>query len=105
MIVVGGTRPSVVRKARRNVPNTYIGRGSPWGNPYRIGLDGDRETVIRKYHTYLRRTPELLAEIYRLRGHDLVCFCAPMPCHGDVLFYLANADDPADAIFEFLLAA
>ena len=26
----------------------YIGRGSKWGNPFRIGPDGDRATVIAK---------------------------------------------------------
>lgn len=98
-------RPCVVRKARPNVPRTYIGRGSPWGNPYRIGPDGDRATVIRKYHTYLRRNPELLMEVWRLRGHDLVCYCSPLPCHGDILLHLANADSFADAVFTFLLAA
>jgi hypothetical protein len=27
----------------------YIGRGSPLGNPYIIGKDGDRAEVIKKY--------------------------------------------------------
>jgi Domain of unknown function (DUF4326) len=25
-----------------------------------------------------------------LRGLDLVCWCAPLPCHGDVLLRLAS---------------
>jgi hypothetical protein len=25
-----------------------------------------------------------------LRGLDLICWCAPLPCHGDVLLRLAN---------------
>jgi hypothetical protein len=25
-----------------------------------------------------------------LRGRDLVCWCAPLLCHGDVLLALAN---------------
>ncbi|WET16307.1 DUF4326 domain-containing protein [Yersinia intermedia] len=29
--------------------DTYIGRGTLWGNPYAIGQDGDREEVIRKF--------------------------------------------------------
>lgn len=44
-------------------------------------------------------------EVWRLRGHDLICHCAPMPCHGDILLHLANADSFADAVFTFLLAA
>jgi hypothetical protein len=28
-----------------------------------------------------------------LSGKDLVCFCAPKGCHGDVLLEVANAGD------------
>jgi hypothetical protein len=28
--------------------------------------------------------------LHELRGKDLVCWCAPKPCHGDVLLRLAN---------------
>ena len=32
----------------------YIGRGSFWGNPYRIGQDGmDRRSVVAAYRTRL----------------------------------------------------
>lgn len=29
-----------------------------WGNPFKIGDDGDREDVISKYRTWLETTPE-----------------------------------------------
>jgi hypothetical protein len=58
---------------------------------------------IRLYEQYLRDTPELLMEIWRLRGRNLICYCVPQPCHGEVLMRIANAPDLADAIFEFLL--
>jgi hypothetical protein len=32
-----------------------------------------------------------LRALDELRGRDLVCFCAPLPCHGDLLLRLANA--------------
>jgi hypothetical protein len=32
-------------------------------------------------------------QVHELRGLDLVCWCAPKACHGDVLLKLAN--DPA----------
>jgi hypothetical protein len=38
----------------------YIGRGSKWGNPFRIGVDGNRATVIAKYARWLRRQHHLL---------------------------------------------
>ncbi|GAG87489.1 unnamed protein product, partial [marine sediment metagenome] len=29
-----------------------------------------------------------------LKGKDLVCWCAPLPCHADVLLELANPSIP-----------
>lgn len=68
----------------------YIGRPSKWGNPYVIGRDGDRATVIAKYENYLLNSPELLGQLDELRGKDLVCWCAPKPCHGDILVKISN---------------
>ena len=28
--------------------------------------------------------------LHTLAGHDLACWCAPLPCHCDVLVRLAN---------------
>jgi len=69
----------------------YIGRGSKWGNPFRIGPDGDRATVIAKYERWLADQRHLLRALDELSGCDLVCFCAPQLCHGDLLLRLANA--------------
>lgn len=65
--------------------------GVEWGNPYRIGRDGTRADVIALYERYLRKRHDLLRALDELRGKDLVCFCAPLPCHGDLLRRLANA--------------
>jgi hypothetical protein len=83
----------VLNKHRAGVPAgaIYIGRGSKWGNPFRIGRDSDRATVIAKYERWLADQHTLLRALDELRGHDLVCFCAPHPCHGDLLLRLANA--------------
>ncbi len=69
----------------------YIGRGSKWGNPFIIGRDGDRDEVIAKYERWLADQHHLLRALDELQGRDLVCFCAPRPCHGDLLIRLANA--------------
>lgn len=69
----------------------YIGRGSKWGNPFRIGIDGNRATVITKYSHWLCDQNHLLQALNELRGMDLLCFCAPAACHGDLLLQLANA--------------
>jgi len=83
----------VLNKKMIGVPSgaVYIGRGSKWGNPFVIGRDGDRVTVIAKYARYLRTRHDLLRSLDELRGKDLVCFCAPLACHGDLLLFLANA--------------
>ena len=78
----------VVNKYKEDY-DVYIGRGSKWGNPYRIGEDGTREEVIEKYRLYLWKqikkgeiTPQ---DLWELNGKRLGCFCAPQACHGDVL--------------------
>lgn len=82
------TKPRVHNKHRRTAPAdaVYIGRGSPWGNPYKIGEDGSRERVIEMFETrvlpYLDLTP--------LKGKHLVCYCKPAACHGDLLLKAAN---------------
>jgi hypothetical protein len=69
----------------------YIGRPSKWGNPFVIGPDGTREDVVRKFEEYLMLNPVLIEDAKReLKGKDLVCFCAPLSCHGDVLSRIAN---------------
>jgi len=83
----------VLNKRVNGVPAgaVYIGRGSKWGNPFRIGPDGDRAAVIAKHERWLADQHNLLRALDELRGRDLVCFCEPLPCHGDLLRRLANA--------------
>jgi hypothetical protein len=83
----------VLNKHTAGVPAgaVYIGRGSKWGNPFRIGPNGDRTAVIAKHERWLADQHDLLRALDELRGRDLVCFCAPRACHGDLLRRLANA--------------
>lgn len=63
-----------------------IDRRTEWGNPFELPADGDRQTVIANYAThYLPYKPSLLSKLDTLRGKALGCWCAPEPCHGDVL--------------------
>lgn len=66
-----------------------VGRGSPWDNPFRLGCDGDRATILDKHARWLAFQPHVLRALDDLRGRDLVCACAPLPCHGDLLARLA----------------
>jgi len=85
--VIGGGKAAV-----RSTKHVYIGRGSVWGNPFRIGPDGTREEVIAKYRArfYSLENLQCLAKV-ELAGKTLVCHCKPLACHGDVLAeYLAQ---------------
>ncbi len=81
------------RKTYRATPaesSVYIGRPSPLGNPYVIGRDGDRSEVIDLYRKYARlelaANSEFREAFLALADTDvLLCWCAPLACHGDVL--------------------
>lgn len=69
----------------------YIGRPSKWGNPFILDVDGSRKKVIRLYREWLLAQPELVAAAKKeLAGKDLLCWCSPKACHGDVLLEIAN---------------
>jgi hypothetical protein len=82
----------VLNKHKHGIPAgaVYIGRGSKWGNPFVIGPDGTREDVVAKYRDYLLHHPTLALQVNELQGRDLVCFCSPQACHGDVLIEFVN---------------
>ena len=72
------------------VGNTaLIDRRTRWGNPFRLGADGDREQVIARYRADLwrriRAGEVALEDLAELDGCWLACWCEPLPCHGDVL--------------------
>ena len=68
--------------------DVYIGRGSIWGNPFRMVWDGTRAEVIEKYRKWIIKQPELMAQLHTLKGRTLGCHCKPKACHGDVLVAL-----------------
>jgi len=71
----------------------YVGRPTKWGNPFRASEVG-RARAIEAYRGHLLASPTLMADLHELRGRDLVCWCAPLPCHADVLLELANSLPP-----------
>lgn len=70
--------------------DVYVGRPSKWGNPFKPGRDGTREEVIQMYRKWLLLNPTLYVALRELKGKDLGCWCAPKPCHADVLLEYAN---------------
>ncbi|AVH85156.1 hypothetical protein RsoM2USA_228 [Ralstonia phage RsoM2USA] len=80
----------ILNKHKDNITQdaVYIGRGSSWGNPFVIGKDGTRAEVVQKYYEWILQNEKLLSRLDELKGKDLVCFCSPQLCHGDVLLDL-----------------
>jgi len=89
---------TVLNKRTHRGGGEYIGRPSPLGNPFVIGPDGDRAAVIDQYEQWLTEIwnkggkNAQLTELFRLaeihRKQDLLtllCWCAPRPCHGDII--------------------
>ena len=92
--------PKVLNKRLDEIPSNavYVGRPSKWGNPFEIGSFLAGKTLTRKdcielYEYYLLHTgagKRLLEDIDELKDKDLVCWCAPLPCHADILIEIAN---------------
>lgn len=92
--------PLVVH-CKRSPFDAYIGRPSPWCNPFSHLPKSaakfqcsSREEAVDKYAGWLISQPGLVAKVKReLRGRVLGCWCAPKLCHGHVLTFVANNHD------------
>ena len=89
----------------------YVGRGSRWGNPYKVWEGRTPEQAVAMYCMFRLglHWPSMTvlipdsqaayreAAIAALRGKDLACWCPlvydygnRVPCHADLLLELAN---------------
>jgi hypothetical protein len=61
--------------------DVYIGRPSIFGNPFVIGKDGDRATVIQKHFDWavekMKQDPTFREAVKSLKGKVLGCWCRP----------------------------
>lgn len=86
--------PGRVVHCKREKYDVYIGRPGPWGNPFPLRDEAERQEVIDRYRQWLQE--QLAAgkisaeELLSLRRKTLGCWCAPRPCHGDVLLEQAE---------------
>lgn len=91
---------------KRESFDVYIGRPSPWGNPFshlaasaarfRVAT---REASITEYERWLRARPDLVERARtELRGRVLGCWCKPLACHGDVLARVADEVEEVDPL-------
>lgn len=82
----------------------YVGRGSKWGNPFRVGnieefgevpTAEEAVSLFERWWTtpakFVIPWPPPLEDLLELRGKDLACWCRiDLPCHADVLLKLAE---------------
>lgn len=87
--------PRVLNHHRDCIPAgaVWIMRPGRLGNRWIIGVNcKTRSEAIANFEIDAREDPALMGLIKACRGKDVVCCCAPKPCHGDVIVRLANAD-------------
>ena len=79
----------------------YVGRPSIWGNLHPIGvcslcgIKHDRADAVRAYQEDVDKwTPKRKAlAVTQPKGKNLMCWCAPLPCHAEILLRLANKEE------------
>lgn len=73
--------------------NTEIGKPGWLGNPYPVS-DYSREESIQNYRedflARIHQDEQFREAVEDLRGLTLACWCAPKPCHGDVILEYLN---------------
>jgi hypothetical protein len=90
----------IVLNKHNGSAGVYIGRPSKWGNPFEVGKDGTRAEVLEKYRAYIFENEALMQQAKQeLKGKNLTCWCAPLPCHGDILMEIANPNDDTEVNF------
>ena len=92
---------------RKPAHTKYVGRGSLYGNPYRVARSAreleeggelvvaSAEEAVARYREWIERSREgrfvASCAARNLWGLDLACWCKlDQPCHADVLLELAN---------------
>ncbi|MFI8942690.1 DUF4326 domain-containing protein [Streptomyces syringium] len=97
----------------------YVGRGSRWGNPWKVGSTGyrglpgggygrgllpplTRQQAVDSYrHAHSFDAGWLTSVREELAGRDLMCWCAlDQPCHADFLLEVANSTTPVEELIE-----
>ena len=76
----------------KNPWDAKVDRSSILGNPYKEGIDGDRDEVCDKHSLYfaknckgkLKKELDHLIEIHKKYGKlNLFCWCTPKRCHSE----------------------
>lgn len=96
-----GTNYIIKKKYKGSSNGVDIDRTSPFGNPFFLEKEEDREQVVLKYQKYLvdkiiKGQDNEVKALIRLRAKfakplQLNCHCAPRLCHGDALAQTADS--------------
>ena len=78
-----------VKDSSQVTHDIFIGRPSIWGNIYKLS-EFPRDICIEHYERYARGSYNIISNLSLLSARQLVCFCKPLPCHGDVLVKLCK---------------
>ena len=74
---------------KRQKYDVYVGRPSIFGNPFKIGKDGNRLEVIEKFKEYflfkLKEDNQFKKAVEKLKGKILGCYCYPKDCHARII--------------------
>lgn len=91
--------PRVLNKNTDKIPKdaVYVGRWSKYCNIFRMNPSQGHERVVLLFARLLQDyidsgvidVEDIKAD---LAGRDLVCYCAPLKCHADVLLLIANPE-------------
>ena len=73
----------------------YVGRGSIYGNPYKVTSIISAKIAVQKYENWLDHQVQtntfFRVALKELKGKNLACWCLlDQPCHADVLLEIAN---------------
>ena len=83
-VYIGRYPPKTVTQA------THVLSSKKWSNPFEQSAYS-RPQAVEKYKNHLLGQPELMNSLSEeLRGKNLVCHCAPLRCHGEMLLDMAN---------------
>lgn len=89
-----GLRSSVLEVLNRRDPDVriggtqiYVGRPSPWGNPFPATGKRSRHEAVELFREYAESRVQVDRDwLSPLReATALICWCAPLECHADVL--------------------
>lgn len=89
----------ILNKATDRIPDgaVYVGRPTAWGNPFVVRVPHPtRAEAVELFRQWVWKPERMgLRNLARklLKGKDLVCWCAPKPCHAEIWRDIAKSPE------------